>query len=45
MMVKSRATSVIGLMRGMNFVSYHSRPLTRSRMKREPKPAIMGMPR
>ena len=26
MMVKSRAIKVIGLIRGMNFVSYHSAP-------------------
>jgi len=44
-MVKSRAMSVMGLMRGMNFVSYQARPLSLSRMNRVRSPARNGMPR
>ncbi len=43
--VNSRAISVSGLMRGMNFCSYQSRPLVLSPMKRVSMPAMNGMPR
>ena len=44
-MVNSRAISVSGLMRGMNFLSYQSRPFVRRPMKRVSIPAMNGMPR
>ena len=44
-MVNSRATSVMGLMRGMNVRSYHSRPLILRAAKRVSMPAKNGMPR
>ena len=44
-MVNSRATSVIGLMRGMNFVSYQDLPLSLSMVNRVSRPAIKGIPR
>ncbi len=44
-MVKSRATSVIGEMRGMNSPSYHCLPLARSSTKRVRIPARKGTPR
>ena len=44
-MVNSRKTSVSGLMRGMNTVSYHSRPFRRMPISRLSMPAMKGMPR
>jgi len=44
-MVKSSAMSVIGLILGMNFFSYQSRPLVLRPMNLESMPAIKGMPR
>ncbi len=43
--VKSRATSVIGLMRGMNVCSYQARPRAATRTRRVRKPAANGTPR
>ncbi len=45
MMVKSKAMSVMGLIRGMNFVSYQALPLSLSRVNRVMMPARKGMPR
>ena len=44
-MVKSSAVSVSGEMRGMNVLSYHSSPLSGTRMTRLSTPAAKGMPR
>ncbi len=43
--VNSSATSVIGLMRGINFFSYHARPRALTRISRVSIPAINGTPR
>ena len=43
--VNSSAISVIGLIRGMNCVSYHVPPLRRSSKNRVSMPARNGMPR
>ena len=43
--VNSRAISVIGLIRGMNTPSYHSRPRRRISTTRVRNPAMNGMPR
>ena len=43
--VKSSETSVIGLMRGINRFSYHSRPLALSSTNRVSIPAKKGIPR
>ena len=43
--VNSSATSVIGLMRGMNVPSYQARPRRRTRTARVSIPAMNGMPR
>ena len=44
-MVKRSAMSVIGLILGMNFVSYHVLPLSLSSVNRVTTPAMNGMPR
>ena len=44
-MVKSRAIKVIGLILGMNFCSYHSRPNVYKPMSLERTPAMKGIPR
>ena len=44
-MVKSRAISVIGLIRGMNFSWYHSLPLAVHQHEPVSTPARKGMPR
>jgi ACR3 family arsenite transporter len=44
-MVKSSAARVIGLIFGMNLVSYHSRPVRFTSAKRVAMPAKKGMPR
>ncbi len=44
-MVNSRATRVIGLILGMNFVSYQVRPLDLMRKKRVSMPPKKGIPR
>ena len=44
-MVNNKAIKVIGLIFGMKFFSYHSRPLAFSRAKRVSIPAMNGMPR
>jgi len=43
--VKSRATRVMGLIRGMNFSSYHVRPLVFRPTNLEIIPAMKGIPR
>jgi hypothetical protein len=44
-MVNSSAASVIGLILGMNLLSYHSRPLILRKTKRVSMPPKKGMPR
>ncbi len=43
--VNRSAISVIGLILGMNFLSYHSRPLVFRAVSRVSMPAMKGMPR
>ena len=44
-MVKSRATSVMGEIRGMKTFRYHSSPFSARSPKRLAIPAMNGMPR